>query len=681
MAIDAQLSALDSSSSSSSLSSAAIDPLTAATTATTRPLPDPSTPKRPWSKHSRTSSNISRRRSQRSNATPTDFLSDKATAQLIRRVLCPQQAGDRGRATPAPIHDILPPLTSRNDVDLQLYAIIAIILRDFVQAWYNKITPDETFVAEVVHIIAHCTRALEQRLRKIDVESLLLDELPDLLDKHIQGQSPPSRGTLHGQEHGHGKATTDSAFLLIAYRASRKPIVQYPIQTDSRAIYHALCPLPHLSPIPDIDNPVTIFEQAENEVAYRQLLVQGVLTVLLPTEDLENECLTSLVGEILSEMIIGGVVAKKVSEPWMIWTGLTILSDVLRRRQKESRRSRLARADSAGQGARGLSIPWLFWSFVHYIFALITFVRALVMTLATSRTLPSRGQVLPLSKAELTRHNDGSEETTKTSAHSSVESSSEVAKTPVLAFSIWSTVSDWLEMNKRMPWLCGNLSMAQWLAIAGPGRVAGFDGVVDRLLSDSIRRHVLDPALVPTALRNLRGALFPNNAMGAPTLFPPESEHELLALRRRCASALWALVPSAAGRLFFGGSAASWLARWLKADLSSPLSRSGPATNTNSTNSSSSSEAVDAGDDPAAAASPHQQAHVEGKRRGTGEQPQEQGPDARIISEIETGILDVFSDPYCNKHLMYGALELVLVRLVPELAEKGVVELWEERLN
>lgn len=55
--------------------------------------------------------------------------------------------------------------------------------------------------------------------------------------------------------------------------------------------------------------------------------------------------------------------------------------------------------------------------------------------------------------------------------------------------------------------------------------------------------------------------------------------------------------------------------------------------------------------------------------------------DAQIITDIETNILDVFSDPYCNKHLMYGALELVLVRLVPEVAEKGVVELWEERMS
>lgn len=38
-----------------------------------------------------------------------------------------------------------------------------------------------------MQIIAHCTRALEQRLRKVDLEGLLLDELPELLEIHVQG--------------------------------------------------------------------------------------------------------------------------------------------------------------------------------------------------------------------------------------------------------------------------------------------------------------------------------------------------------------------------------------------------------------------------------------------------------------------------------------------------------------
>lgn len=44
-------------------------------------------------------------------------------------------------------------------------------------------------------------------------------------------------------------------------------------------------------------------------------------------------------------------------------------------------------------------------------------------------------------------------------------------------------------------------------------------------------------------------------------------------------------------------------------------------------------------------------------------------------------MLNTFSDSYCNKHLLYGVVELIVVRLLPELAEKGVEELLEERLS
>lgn len=55
------------------------------------------------------------------------------------------------------------------------------------------------------------------------------------------------------------------------------------------------------------------------------------------------------------------------------------------------------------------------------------------------------------------------------------------------------------------------------------------------------------------------------------------------------------------------------------------------------------------------------------------------GIDRRVI-EMED-VLDVFGDSYCNKHLLYGVVELIIVRLIPELAEKGVEELLQERLS
>ena len=121
-----------------------------------------------------------------------DPLSDKATEAFVRRTLCAHHGLGptvKGGSFPTPINQLLPPLTTSNDVDLQLYAVIAVILKEFVQTWYNKITPDHTFVDEVIHIIAHCTRALEQRLRKVDLGALFLDEIPQLVDAHLIGAS------------------------------------------------------------------------------------------------------------------------------------------------------------------------------------------------------------------------------------------------------------------------------------------------------------------------------------------------------------------------------------------------------------------------------------------------------------------------------------------------------------
>jgi hypothetical protein len=49
-----------------------------------------------------------------------------------------------------------------------------------------------------------------------------------------------------------------------------------------------------------------------------------------------------------------------------------------------------------------------------------------------------------------------------------------------------------------------------------------------------------------------------------------------------------------------------------------------------------------------------------------------------MLRQVED-ILDVFGDVYCNKHLVYNILELVVVRLVPELGESTPSELLSER--
>ena len=50
------------------------------------------------------------------------------------------------------------------------------------------------------------------------------------------------------------------------------------------------------------------------------------------------------------------------------------------------------------------------------------------------------------------------------------------------------------------------------------------------------------------------------------------------------------------------------------------------------------------------------------------------------LKEVEVE-LDVWEDSWMNKHLGYGIVELILVRVLPELGEKGVEELMEARLG
>ena len=50
-----------------------------------------------------------------------------------------------------------------------------------------------------------------------------------------------------------------------------------------------------------------------------------------------------------------------------------------------------------------------------------------------------------------------------------------------------------------------------------------------------------------------------------------------------------------------------------------------------------------------------------------------------ILEEVEADILDCFSNENMNKHLIYGILELIIVRLIPEMAEKSPSALLAER--
>ena len=60
-----------------------------------------------------------------------------------------------------------------------------------------------------------------------------------------------------------------------------------------------------------------------------------------------------------------------------------------------------------------------------------------------------------------------------------------------------------------------------------------------------------------------------------------------------------------------------------------------------------------------------------------------QSPEVENESKVEhvEDLLDTFGDAYLNKHLVYSMLELIMIKLIPEMAELGIEGLMAERLG
>lgn len=226
--------------------------------------------------------------------------------------------------------------------------------------------------------------------------------------------------------------------------------------------------------------------QADHETAYRQLLIQGVLALLLPTEDLENECLTSLVGQIVSELIVGNLVVNKLSEPWLLMEICIMLTRLAKGAPQSTspvtpEQGNLSNSNPSKiqqtKGRKGLALHHHFWSLVQWGFLAVNSIRLFINLVVLSWSLRPRSTTLFVEKPNVTdQHSQGKPFkplTSSISRHAPV-------RAPIAEFKVWTFVANLLEMDARMPWLVGAISMVQWTSTRGLGRIAGYDGVVDR---------------------------------------------------------------------------------------------------------------------------------------------------------------------------------------------------------
>lgn len=155
------------------------------------------------------------------------------------------------------------------------------------------------------------------------------------------------------------------------------------------------------------------------------------------------------------------------------------------------------------------------------------------------------------------------------------------------------------------------------------------------------------------------------------------SSSEIAATKRRCAASLLAVIPRGVARAFFGVPHSSNSDRTCSAAIgsSSALTSTCPSSDPMRNGSSSTS--------PISSTTPASRSPdgVESAERT--DETEANGEvdlgELFLLESIEADLLDLFADEYCNKHLVYSVIETVLAKLLPEMAERTVADLMEDR--
>ena len=239
--------------------------------------------------------------------------------------------------------------------------------------------------------------------------------------------------------------------------------------------------------MPHISKASSISEQQENENFYRHLLAEGVLAVLLPTEDLENVCLRTLVEDVLSDLILGNQVSGRICEGWFIWNAISKVITVVKQRDSEATVTlghsldavadshRLERfgllsedrnedADAQKQSQSTASL-WL-WKILYFAYLAYVTIRFIVGGLLHTALSDAEVKSTEILKPE---------PATQTSAKSRPGPCR-----PILGYRAFGLVSELLRVSDRMPWLHGSISLIQSILLTSPGKIGDTGSVLDR---------------------------------------------------------------------------------------------------------------------------------------------------------------------------------------------------------
>ncbi|KAJ2710598.1 hypothetical protein H4R19_003671 [Coemansia spiralis] len=179
--------------------------------------------------------------------------------------------------------------------------LVGLVVRDFVQEWYQQVTDDAEFAAQVTAQLCQVASEIEKRCLRVDWVQFVLCELPDIVQLHVRD------------------AQQCAARLGTAYVGR---------ETSIEAVFQSM--QPH----------VALALAADSELVYLRRLSRELLRVFMPAEAQGDEVVHHLLREILACAVLRNAI-DAMSDP------STLNEGIIQAVGKHSRRDYFARADMA----------------------------------------------------------------------------------------------------------------------------------------------------------------------------------------------------------------------------------------------------------------------------------------------------------------------------------------------
>lgn len=219
--------------------------------------------------------------------------------------------------------------------------------------------------------------------------------------------------------------------------------------------------------------------------------------MLLPTEDLANACLRTLVTDIIADLILGQVLAERVCQPWFLHGAVSKVVEIVASApskaaankailQRQGRQSRLEKfglltANTADQEHHSStrhqsSLSAWFWTLLQYAFVAYQSVRFILVGMAHAQTLPPRVHSRCVDTPAVSSPSKGN---SRSPAHGKSDPDGSCTRA-ILDYRVFSCIHTILDLSIRMPWLAASLSFWQHILVDGLGGYGSASSTLDK---------------------------------------------------------------------------------------------------------------------------------------------------------------------------------------------------------